>query len=156
MAGQIKLRWAAARSCVVSERHHHGREERQGGSSVAETLVRLVYRVVRAPGETVETETGQGRLAETSSGVETSRQKSGDNRWRRNSCSDTQTSSVSQTQTSFSSLRRTLLSGVLGRVTSSQASELRRRALDQLTLNGDSQPFLALLGVSLASGSGEF
>ena len=50
--------------------------------------------------------------------------------------------------------RRTILDGVLKRVTNSQAAELRRRAFDQLTSSNNSAPFLALLGVSLASGSG--
>jgi len=54
----------------------------------------------------------------------------------------------------FSSLRRTLIDNVLRRVTNTQASSLRRRAAEQLTGRGNSAPFLALVGVSLASGSG--
>jgi len=54
----------------------------------------------------------------------------------------------------ISSARRLLLDNVLNRVTNSQAASLRRKAADQLTTQGNSAPFLALLGVSLASGSG--
>jgi len=54
----------------------------------------------------------------------------------------------------FISARRTLLNNVLKRVTNSQAAILRRRAFHQLTTQGNSAPFLALVGVSLASGSG--
>ena len=46
------------------------------------------------------------------------------------------------------------MDGVLRRVTNSQASQLRRKAFDQLICEGNSAPFLSLLGVSLASGSG--
>lgn len=54
----------------------------------------------------------------------------------------------------FASVRRAVLDGVLRRVTNSQASQLRRKAFDQLICEGNSAPFLSLLGVSLASGSG--
>ena len=46
------------------------------------------------------------------------------------------------------------MDGVLRRVTNSQASQPRRKAFDQLICEGNSAPFLSLLGVSLASGSG--
>jgi len=54
----------------------------------------------------------------------------------------------------FASARRVLVDNVLKRVTNSQAAILRRRAANQLTICGNSAPFLALVGVSLASGSG--
>eukprot|EP00092_Neocalanus_flemingeri_P022378 GFUD01024271.1.p1 GENE.GFUD01024271.1~~GFUD01024271.1.p1 ORF type:complete len:615 (+),score=218.57 GFUD01024271.1:159-2003(+) len=54
----------------------------------------------------------------------------------------------------FGSARRLLIDNVLKRVTNSQAATLRRRAVHQLTSQGNSAPFLALVGVSLASGSG--
>jgi len=54
----------------------------------------------------------------------------------------------------FGSARRLLIDNVLKRVTNSQAAILRRRAVHQLTSQGNSAPFLALVGVSLASGSG--
>jgi len=54
----------------------------------------------------------------------------------------------------FVSARRLLIDNVLKRVTNSQAAILRRRAVHQLTSQGNSAPFLALVGVSLASGSG--
>eukprot|EP00090_Calanus_glacialis_P017368 TRINITY_DN27057_c0_g1_i5.p1 TRINITY_DN27057_c0_g1~~TRINITY_DN27057_c0_g1_i5.p1 ORF type:complete len:416 (+),score=147.86 TRINITY_DN27057_c0_g1_i5:140-1387(+) len=54
----------------------------------------------------------------------------------------------------FGSARRVLIDNVLKRVTNSQAAVLRRRAVHQLTSQGNSAPFLALVGVSLASGSG--
>jgi len=54
----------------------------------------------------------------------------------------------------FISARKTLINNVLKRVTNSQAALLRRRAFHQLTNQGNSAPFLALVGVSLASGSG--
>jgi len=54
----------------------------------------------------------------------------------------------------FASVRRAVLDGVLRRVTNSQAAQLRRKAFDQLISEGNSAPFLSLLGVSLASGSG--
>ena len=70
----------------------------------------------------------------------------------------------------FGSARRLLIDNVLKRVTNSQvrlgqddhhlsslglqAAVLRRRAVHQLTSQGNSAPFLALVGVSLASGSG--
>jgi len=50
--------------------------------------------------------------------------------------------------------RRTLVSSVLKRVTNSQAAVLRRRAVAQLSHQGDPAPFLALVGVSLATGQG--
>jgi len=66
-----------------------------------------------------------------------------------------QVSAASSTRTfNFSSARRVLVDNVLKRVTNSQAAILRRRAAHQLTCLGNSAPFLALVGVSLASGSG--
>ena len=50
--------------------------------------------------------------------------------------------------------RRLLLDSVLCRAAHSQAAAVRRRAVHQLTCGADSAPFLALVGVSLASGSG--
>ena len=52
------------------------------------------------------------------------------------------------------SARSLFIDNVLKRVTNSQAATLRRRAVQQLTSHGNSAPFLSLLGVSLAPGSG--
>ncbi|XP_022905952.2 serine/threonine-protein kinase Pink1, mitochondrial [Onthophagus taurus] len=49
--------------------------------------------------------------------------------------------------------RRILIDNVLNRVTNSLASELRKKAAKRI-LFGDSAPFFALVGVSLASGTG--
>lgn len=49
--------------------------------------------------------------------------------------------------------RRILIDNVLQRVTNSLAGELRKRAARRI-LFGDSGPFFALVGVSLASGTG--
>ena len=57
--------------------------------------------------------------------------------------------SVDERNSTISSVRRSLLDSVLRRVTNHQAVQLRKKAFDQLTLNGNSAPFLALVGVSL-------
>jgi PTEN induced putative kinase 1 len=49
--------------------------------------------------------------------------------------------------------RRVVVDAVLNRVTHTVASDLRRRVTQRL-LFGDSTPFFALVGVSLASGAG--
>lgn len=49
--------------------------------------------------------------------------------------------------------RRLFVDNILKRVTNSLAADLRRRAATRLVF-GDSAPFFALVGVSLASGSG--
>lgn len=49
--------------------------------------------------------------------------------------------------------RRLFVDNILKRVTNSLAADLRRKAASRL-LFGDSAPFFALVGVSLASGSG--
>ena len=48
---------------------------------------------------------------------------------------------------------RFVIDNILRRVTNTQAAALRRRAAKELS-SGHSAPFLALLGVSLASGTG--
>lgn len=53
----------------------------------------------------------------------------------------------------LSSARKLFVDHVLKRVTNSLASELRRKTTKQL-LSGNSAPFFALVGVSLASGTG--
>lgn len=53
----------------------------------------------------------------------------------------------------LSSARKLFVDNVLKRVTNSLASELRKKTTKQL-LNGNSAPFFALVGVSLASGTG--
>lgn len=55
---------------------------------------------------------------------------------------------------SFASAHRFLVNSVLKRVTNTQAAILRRRTAQQL-FTGHSGPFLALVGVSLASGTGK-
>ncbi|XP_039282658.1 serine/threonine-protein kinase PINK1, mitochondrial [Nilaparvata lugens] len=62
-------------------------------------------------------------------------------------------SSPSAFQSHFDSIRRLILKNVLNRVTNSLNSELRQRTTRQL-LFGNSAPFFALIGVSLASGTG--
>ena len=52
------------------------------------------------------------------------------------------------------SARKALIGNVLKRVTNSQAANLRRRAAGFLTGDGSPASFLALVGVSLASGTG--
>lgn len=52
-----------------------------------------------------------------------------------------------------SATHQLFVNSILRRVTNAQSSHLRRRAAEQLC-HGNSAPFLALLGVSLASGSG--
>lgn len=49
--------------------------------------------------------------------------------------------------------RRIFVDNILKRVTNSLAGDLRRRAASRLVF-GDSAPFFALVGVSLASGTG--
>lgn len=49
--------------------------------------------------------------------------------------------------------RRIFVDNILKRVTNSLAADLRRRAARRLVF-GDSAPFFALVGVSLASGTG--
>ena len=51
-------------------------------------------------------------------------------------------------------LRNTFVDNILRRATNTQAAALRRRAAQQLFSGHSSAPFLALLGVSLASGTG--
>lgn len=53
----------------------------------------------------------------------------------------------------LSSARKLFVDNVLKRVTNSLATELRRKTTNQL-LSGNSTPFFALIGVSLASGTG--
>jgi len=67
------------------------------------------------------------------------------------SLGELKSSSSSET---FSAARRLVLDSVLGRVSNSQAAVVRRKAVHQLTTLGDPGPFLALVGISLASGSG--
>ncbi len=70
------------------------------------------------------------------------------------SLSSLPTSCSSSSSGFVSAARRILVDGVLRRVTNSQASELRRVAARNLLSGQSSAPFLALVGVSLASGSG--
>lgn len=56
-------------------------------------------------------------------------------------------------QNHFNNARRLFVDNVLKRVTNSLAADLRRRTAKQL-LHGNSAPFFALVGVSLASGTG--
>ncbi|XP_058790551.1 serine/threonine-protein kinase Pink1, mitochondrial [Phymastichus coffea] len=50
--------------------------------------------------------------------------------------------------------RRLFVDNVLKRVTNTSAADLRRRAASRLLFGGDSAPFFALVGISLASGTG--
>ncbi|KAJ8668126.1 hypothetical protein QAD02_009789 [Eretmocerus hayati] len=50
--------------------------------------------------------------------------------------------------------RRLFVDNVLKRVTNTLAADLRRRAASRLLFAGDSAPFFALVGISLASGTG--
>lgn len=56
-------------------------------------------------------------------------------------------------QLKYEQTRRLLINNILRGVTNSLAADLRRRSERQL-FNGNPRPFLALVGVSLASGSG--
>lgn len=56
-------------------------------------------------------------------------------------------------QAHFQSARKLFVDNILKRVTNSLAADLRRRTAKKL-LFGDSTPFFALVGVSLASGTG--
>ena len=90
-------------------------------------------------------------------------------RVRSTSLGELKSSSSSET---FSAARRLVLDSVLGRVSNSQAAVVRRKAVHQvktppeakfsidlfnfqLTTLGDPGPFLALVGISLASGLAE-
>ncbi|XP_014233958.1 serine/threonine-protein kinase PINK1, mitochondrial [Trichogramma pretiosum] len=50
--------------------------------------------------------------------------------------------------------RRLFVDSILNRVTNSLAADLSRRAATRLLFRGDSAPFFALVGISLASGTG--
>ncbi|OXU24810.1 hypothetical protein TSAR_016589 [Trichomalopsis sarcophagae] len=50
--------------------------------------------------------------------------------------------------------RRLFVDSILKRVTNTLAADLRRRAASRLLFGGDSAPFFALVGISLASGTG--
>lgn len=50
--------------------------------------------------------------------------------------------------------RRLFVDNILNRVTNTLAADLRRRAASRLLFRGDSAPFFALVGISLASGTG--
>ena len=50
--------------------------------------------------------------------------------------------------------RRLFVDNILKRVTNTLAADLRRRAASRLLFRGDSAPFFALVGISLASGTG--
>ena len=54
----------------------------------------------------------------------------------------------------FAQAHQALVNGLLRRVTNTQAAVLRRKAARKL-FGGQSAPFFALVGVSLASGSGK-
>ena len=56
-------------------------------------------------------------------------------------------------QSRYELARRILVDNVLKRVTNSLAADLRRRSVRQL-FNGNPSPFFALVGISLASGTG--
>lgn len=56
-------------------------------------------------------------------------------------------------QVKYEQTRRVLINNILRGVTNSLAADLRRRSERQL-FNGNPRPFFALVGVSLASGSG--
>lgn len=78
----------------------------------------------------------------------------GTGRQRRTSASPYKAPWIPPPSSTFSTARKFLIDSVLKRITNSQAASLRRRAVQQLTSQGNSAPFLALVGVSLASGSG--
>ena len=56
-------------------------------------------------------------------------------------------------QSKYEYTRRLLVDNVLKRVTNTLAADLRRRSVRQL-FNGNPSPFFALVGISLASGTG--
>ncbi|XP_008485582.1 serine/threonine-protein kinase PINK1, mitochondrial-like [Diaphorina citri] len=57
-------------------------------------------------------------------------------------------------QTYFQNARKLFVNSLLNRVTNSMASDLRRKTIQQLLYKDNSKPFLAFVGVSLASGTG--
>ena len=50
--------------------------------------------------------------------------------------------------------RKLFVDNVLRRVTSALSGELRKKASERLLYDNDARPFFALVGVSLASGTG--
>lgn len=56
-------------------------------------------------------------------------------------------------QSKYDYARRLLIDNVMKRVTNSLAADLRRRSVKHL-FNGNPSPFFALIGISLASGTG--
>ena len=157
VAAQIFFHRAAARCSAKTDK--------SDGGSVGLSVGRLLHSFVTGVLRVEAGEAGAGvarsrRLTEGESGDKNG--ISGGGRGRPRSNSSQHTAGLLSTRAgdtadggfNFSSVRRSVLDGVLGRVATSQAADLRRKAFDQLLSEGNSAPFLALLGVSLASGSG--
>ena len=102
-------------------------------SSIRDSLGRFIFSLVRQHGGEVE-EGGHGTAGPVA-GV------------RRHSV-DVQ-GKTAERNLNISAVRRSLLDSLLRKVSNHQAVTLRRKAFDQLTINGNSAPFLALVGVSL-------
>jgi len=152
------------------------KQERNDGMSVREVAGKLVLSIWRGFSQTskeeakkvVQSQKKGFRTLEIEGGTPPPHQvygsKAGEGGWARTRRNSTRVNAVagahSQVVASgirgfdFGSARRLLIDNVLKRVTNSQAAILRRRAVHQLTSQGNSAPFLALVGVSLASGSG--
>ena len=138
MACQLLLNRAVARTFAKN-----ANEKKE--NSVGESVGRFLYSLVRQLAGEVE-ESGQPTPQPASvTNTAGSRRYSYDT-----SVTPTQVSERSlERNNKICSVRRCLLDSVLRRVTNTQAAHLRRKAFDQLTINGNSAPFLALVGVSL-------
>ena len=138
MACQLLLNRAVARTFAKN-----ANEKKE--NSAGESLGRFLFSLLRQLGGEVEqSDHTPGRPAPAIKTAGT-----------RRSSYDTAVSPVQLSERSLernnniSWVRRSLLDSVLRRVTNHQAAHLRRKAFDQLTINGNSAPFLALVGVSL-------
>ena len=134
MACQLLINRAAARNFAKN-----ANEKKE--NSVGESVGRFLYSLVRQlAGEVEETEQTTSRPAARRSSYDPAALTQ----------HQPQVSERSlERNNNISSVRRSLLDSVLGRVTNKQAAHLRRKAFDQLTIAGNSAPFLALVGVSL-------
>ena len=139
MACQLLINRAVARNFAKNEKKEN---------SVGESLGRFLFSLVRQfAGEVEESDQRTSRPAPAINTVDvgTRRYSSHETRVAQSQVSERS----AERNNNISSVRRSLLDSVLRRVTNKQASHLRRKAFDQLTINGNSAPFLALVGVSL-------
>ena len=141
MACQLLINRAAARNFAKNEKKEN---------SVGESVGRFLFSLLRQlGGEVEESDQSSSRPAPAIKTLGTRRYSSHDSPvtqpWPRSQVSER----TAERNNNISSVRRSLLDSVLRRVTNRQAAHLRRKVFDQLTINGNSAPFLALVGVSL-------